>query len=187
MVFRHQPLTAPLQTRLFWLAPSHDFEASIHCHVAVVSLSQMPPYEALSYAWDSWEGNVEITCSHIPSNGSEELQLAVTRNCDRALRHLRLPDRQRLLWVDAICIDQTSQGDKDIQLPQMKNIYFLAQRVVLWLGTEDPSTKYMFSQVEAAEIYPVVEQTLSLDCMRCIGSFARLFMCIRTFGHTRST
>lgn len=42
------------------------------------------------------------------------------------------------LWVDAICIDQSSAEDKNKQLKHMGDIYNGAQLVIVWLGTLDP-------------------------------------------------
>lgn len=57
-------------------------------------------YKALSYVWGSATRNHEILC--------DGRIITVTRNCFIALKHLRLELNTRVLWVDAICIDQTS-------------------------------------------------------------------------------
>jgi len=53
-----------------------------------------------------------------------------------ALRYLRYEDRERILWVDAICINQTDLAEKSSQLKMMRDIYTSAERVVVWLGEE---------------------------------------------------
>ncbi|XTI91506.1 hypothetical protein V2W45_1495260 [Cenococcum geophilum] len=54
-------------------------------------------YEALSYTW----GGTEMT-KYIKINGRG---LSVTENLFWALGHLRSRDADRILWVDAVCIN----------------------------------------------------------------------------------
>lgn len=57
------------------------------------------PYEALSYVW----GNKEST-EMIRVDGC---LLKVTENLFEALSSLRKAREDRLIWIDAICIDQS--------------------------------------------------------------------------------
>ncbi|KAK6433101.1 hypothetical protein LTR95_010718, partial [Oleoguttula sp. CCFEE 5521] len=84
-------------------------------------------YEALSYAW----GISTIKC-HIILDGTSGF--AITENLHRALHRLRLPNRARLLWVDAICINQTDLLEKASQVAHMDDVYKHAERVLVWLG-----------------------------------------------------
>ena len=97
------------------------------------------PYEALSYTWGARVGTLPIICCGLASdkNGGEGSRgvVLVTPNCDAALRHLRLRLRSRVLWIDAICIDQQSVREKNEQVPMMGEIYRAATRCVVWLGT----------------------------------------------------
>lgn len=58
----------------------------------------------------------------------------VSENLYNALLHLRLGDRPRWLWVDAICINQEDMAEKSFQIPMTTSIYRNAQKVVTWLG-----------------------------------------------------
>lgn len=70
--------------------------------------------------------------------------LDVTHNCFEALRSFRRRFRRRRLWIDAVCIDQredvTSKRERDHQVRIMGDIYRKAQRVLVWLGPEEPSS-----------------------------------------------
>lgn len=58
--------------------------------------------------------------------------LSITESLYNALR--RLHDEHTVLWIDAICIDQSNDAEKNQQVPLMKNIYEAASLVLIWLG-----------------------------------------------------
>jgi len=68
---------------------------------------QLSQFEALSYTWGSPENPVRITIS---SKKSGTGSLSITQNLAEALPFLRHHDKDRLLWIDAICVNQ---GDLD--------------------------------------------------------------------------
>jgi hypothetical protein len=59
----------------------------------------------------------------------------VTRNLEIALRHLRLPDKGRALWIDALCIDQDDFAERSAEVSRMGTIYGRASQVIVWLGS----------------------------------------------------
>jgi hypothetical protein len=56
-------------------------------------------YEALSYVWGKPVYSRYIRCS--------KGRVALTPNLEEALLHIRFPDRRRVIWADAICINQS--------------------------------------------------------------------------------
>jgi hypothetical protein len=60
--------------------------------------------------------------------------LLITENLDVALHRLRLPDRKRRLWADAVCINQNDEKEKATQIPLMVHVCRGARRVLAWLG-----------------------------------------------------
>ncbi|KIM96986.1 hypothetical protein OIDMADRAFT_169760, partial [Oidiodendron maius Zn] len=68
----------------------------------------------------------------------------VTQNLYHALASLRYEKETRVLWVDAICINQVDNAEREAQVPQMRNIYGSANRVVVWLGTTPFGSKRAF-------------------------------------------
>jgi Heterokaryon incompatibility protein (HET) len=58
----------------------------------------------------------------------------VTTNLESALRHLRLKNDARRLWIDAICINQSDILERNHQVKNMKSIYSAASKVLAWLG-----------------------------------------------------
>ena len=60
--------------------------------------------------------------------------VTIRKNLAIALRNLRTLETERMLWVDALCINQTDSDEKGWQVPRMHEIYSLADKVVVWLG-----------------------------------------------------
>ncbi|KAI2463397.1 heterokaryon incompatibility protein-domain-containing protein [Annulohypoxylon bovei var. microspora] len=83
-------------------------------------------YEALSYVW----GDATITTS-ITLNGRP---FQVTTNLEAGLRALRLRNKKRVVWVDAICINQTSMPERNQEVRRMGEVYSRARHVIVWLG-----------------------------------------------------
>jgi hypothetical protein len=73
-------------------------------------------------------------------NTNQSFVIKVTQNLLAALRHIRLRDASRTMWIDAICIDQTNNKEKAHQVVQMRDVYLSSQRIVLWLGEEGNSS-----------------------------------------------
>jgi hypothetical protein len=75
----------------------------IECQLSEQSLTDTEhiPYEALSYVW----GSVELVECIILNRK----RFWVTDNLYSALQCLRLHDRDRYLWIDAICINQADK------------------------------------------------------------------------------
>ncbi|KAI8631594.1 heterokaryon incompatibility protein-domain-containing protein [Xylariaceae sp. FL1651] len=85
-------------------------------------------FEALSYLW-----GINLFPYTIRVNGEK---FYVTHNLFEALRELRRPDRELLVWIDAVCINQHDDGEKSDQVRLMRTIYHRASRVVVWLGAD---------------------------------------------------
>ena len=115
--------------RLLRLLPSPDESFPIECSLSVYPLldsGTAHPFDALSYAWGSGDSSKSIRI-----NGREYV---VWANLHSALSHLRDRFVDRMLWVDAICIDQTDTAEKSQQVQSMAKIYAKASRVIVWLG-----------------------------------------------------
>jgi hypothetical protein len=99
-------------------------------------------YEALSYVW----GDSKKPC-FISIN---KQSLAVTENLHAALLRLRDRSLQRILWVDAICINQENREEQGQQVQLMAKIYSKAHRVIVWLGKEASDTEGSLEDIRLA-------------------------------------
>lgn len=126
------------QIRLLHLLPSNEARpkpeqdahvnnsSKICCTFSVANLDDRPQYEALSYVWGDLSRTASITV--------DGHSFPVTYNLESALSHLRLEDKERVLWVDALCIDQSDNEERTFQVFIMNYIYSWATEVVIFLG-----------------------------------------------------
>jgi hypothetical protein len=122
----------PDSIRLLRLLPHEDDSAPIQCQLFNYSLEKSNrrphPYDALSYVWGG-----EDKLHSISIDGGD---LPVTEQLRRALIHLRHHSTERVLWVDAVCINQGNEREKEQQIQIMEKIYSQANCVIVWLGEE---------------------------------------------------
>lgn len=122
---RNGQTTGGPNIRLIELQPGHASQR-IQCYMRETPLSNGGVYEAVSYCWGDPEDQTGIIC-----NGK---LLYIPRNLDEALHGLRYKDRSRLLWADAICINQSDTAERGSQVQLMRTIYSGARRTIIWLG-----------------------------------------------------
>ena len=97
-------------------------------------------FYALSYTWR--EPGIEDV---IIVNGQKVL---IRNNLFQFLQQLHRMEWTGLLWVDAICIDQSDIADRNHQVSLMRNIYAAARRVFVWLGPSSPTIDRFFTRCQ---------------------------------------
>jgi hypothetical protein len=120
------------EIRLIRLLPGQWLD-EIRCVLFDVHLNDNPQYETLSYVWGS--ARVKRT---IRLNGKPH---ATTVNLESALRHLRHLRKVLVLWIDALCIDQTNTDERTHQVNMMGKIYTFCKNVIVYLGDELGQTR----------------------------------------------
>jgi hypothetical protein len=143
--YRYAPLTIiSCSTRLVRLLPGND-KAEIRCDIFEFELphsQRSSQFEALSYVWGDAHDRKRIFIG--------ERYLDITVNLHTALRYLRDPALDRIMWIDAICINQEDLAERSRQVSFMMNTYVAAARVVVWLGEDtsgDQSCFPLFSRI----------------------------------------
>jgi hypothetical protein len=96
---------------------------------------ELPDYEALSYHWGPKDKNAGDFYIKL-LEGSQSYRVSIRSNLVTALRQLRSANDNKYLWVDALCMDQGSNEEKNVQIPRMTEIYNKAKGVCIWLGEE---------------------------------------------------
>ena len=138
--YRYQPVKRNGRIRLLHLKPGSG-EDALSCSLRIVSLSKAPPYEAISYAWGDPVFSASILCSR-------KCSLAITENLSAALYQFRYPGRERVLWVDAICINQQDVDERNRQIRLMSSIYGKAKQVLVWLGEDTGDASSAFEGIQ---------------------------------------
>ena len=117
--------------RILQLQPAPNYEYPVECNLQKLCLEdgpdERPAFDAVSYVWGTQDRTRHIFC--------DGETISVTVNCELALRHLRSKDRLRTLWIDAICINQKSEEERNDQVLRMGDIFKTAVNMYIWLGT----------------------------------------------------
>ncbi|KAH7414564.1 heterokaryon incompatibility protein-domain-containing protein [Phaeosphaeria sp. MPI-PUGE-AT-0046c] len=156
----YEPLQGPSHIRILTLEPGPSPASIIRCSMRHVDLRDRPEYTALSYTWKldhtlisasyamaksyaktflhGGEPHIEIPQDTGDLKASKEIICngKVTKiypNLYNALVQLR---RKRAgdYWIDALCINQSDENEKAVQVQFMGQIYKSASQVVVWLG-----------------------------------------------------
>lgn len=127
-MYQYSPLLGLGSIRLLRLMPHADKNASIQCQLFEFPLlcdssGGMNLYEALSYVWGDGGNNMSISV--------DNHYLKVTSNLHAALLCFRDQFLERVLWIDAICINQGDLDEKKKQVQFMARIYSKASRVTV--------------------------------------------------------
>ncbi|KAL7930729.1 heterokaryon incompatibility domain-containing protein [Trichoderma chlorosporum] len=128
--YQYDALKGGASIRLLYLHPGSFQELPIKVSLQEVSIDDSPNFGALSYTWATEDGATSLSRELLCDGAS----LRVTENCEAALKRLRRPKDDQVLWVDAICIDQSNIEERSLQIGLMRQIYSHASWVALWVG-----------------------------------------------------
>jgi len=150
--YQYSPLCKECdELRLVRLLPG---PISAEVEIEIFHAPRSSKYEALSYVWGPPERTdvalvrkpVEALSKPVDhanrfkrdEHSEPSATIGITNNLAVALHHLRDPIKSRILWVDAICINQDDLAERSAEVLEMGSIYSRAEQVVVWLG---PSSK----------------------------------------------
>ncbi|KAF2159177.1 hypothetical protein M409DRAFT_30316 [Zasmidium cellare ATCC 36951] len=130
--FIYEPLAnASKQLRLLQFTPAHPGD-EVGVEMSTWSLSNAPPYMAVSYTW----GDPEPKPIMISGQSVD-----VRWNCFYALYQARFHYPDGYVWIDSICINQDDPDEKAIQVSNMFDIYSNASMVLASLGEHGDDSK----------------------------------------------
>ncbi|KAI8230693.1 hypothetical protein K4K53_005315 [Colletotrichum sp. SAR 10_77] len=89
-------------------------------------------YETISYTWENGSNTQHTICVN-------DRPFVVQDNLYQALQEFRrgrdfVEGRTRMLWADAICIDQDDLDERAIEVKRMNEIFSTAIKSTVWLG-----------------------------------------------------
>lgn len=133
--YAYQPLESNDTIRILVLQPSNDLLSPLEADIVhkprrIQQEGRRQPvfqdYTAISYHWGPPNFSHSISCGG--------RLLPITSTVHDMLRRLRKTDKQRKLWIDAICLNQTDTAEKAVQIRLMTQIYRESHKVIIWLG-----------------------------------------------------
>ena len=116
--------------RAAWLLPGTIQATLVH-----VPADNPGEFEAISYCWGRPKRSEEILL--------DGARYSITESALELLIARRSFWNDRIIWIDAICINQDDKVEKSIQLGHMRDIYYLASRVIAF-----PSGDYRLRLIE---------------------------------------
>lgn len=141
--YRYQPLPKSHSIRLLQVGKYDSEHPRLRCWLYTCPLADglRPPFDALSYCWnapvideDDEDGTRGDYFYEIEVNGTSWM---ITESLYEALLARSRSGEERLLWADALCINQTHDEEKTEQVALMGEIYSAADRVIIWLGQNE--------------------------------------------------
>jgi len=123
--FEYQPLDLGAHSiRVVEIIPGPE-QAIIQCNMRNTHIEE-EEYVCLSYTWE-------------PNNPSHEIEIngeigTIGDNLWHFLYAARLAGIKEPLWIDALCINQLCNIEKNHQVALMSKIYAGAQKALIWLG-----------------------------------------------------
>lgn len=135
----HDQILPPLnhsnsEIRVLQIKPGFP-DSPIRCTFHVTSLDNLDvSYEALSYAWGTGNQNTTHEDIYFGDDDDDTNKVGVTPPLANALRRLRLLNEPRHVWADALCINQTDNHEKSLQVSIMGRIYSTCTQGAIWVG-----------------------------------------------------
>ncbi|KNG86301.1 hypothetical protein ANOM_005935 [Aspergillus nomiae NRRL 13137] len=119
---------AAKEIRLLYLLPGRGDE-DLTGELIHSAIAGRPEYDAISYTWGS---AIQPFKLHTP-----EGYIPITTSLYLALMRMRKCQEPRMLWVDAICINQNDNVEKASQISMMPDIFRWATCVYAWIGEDE--------------------------------------------------
>ncbi|CAI6039785.1 unnamed protein product [Clonostachys chloroleuca] len=135
--YEYTAITASKVIRLIHISPGTETDP-ICFSLETSPLESAPDFEAISYCWGTDQDQHQVVCNGKP--------LFMHKSLFGGLSYFRLLDKTRVLWADAVCINQADPVEKSSQVLLMPHIYSQATRVLVWLGA---ATDPVFGPVPA--------------------------------------
>ncbi|RYP02352.1 hypothetical protein DL764_005834 [Monosporascus ibericus] len=121
------------QLRLICLEPA-EAGHPVHLTLETYNDDGCPEYETTSYMWGGENADNEFCCPVYVGRFWDVM--FHTRNCHAMLKYLRPKRGIRLVWTDAVCINQKDTEERESQVAKMGEIYRRSTRAVVYLGAD---------------------------------------------------
>jgi hypothetical protein len=145
-IYQYEAIDPKAEFRLLLLKAGTDSDA-LRADIRTASFGDAVKYIAVSYAW----GPDIKTKQLITPKGS----LPITVTLASALNCFRSRSEDVLLWADAVCINQSDNGEKNHQVRRIRDIYAGADLVRVHLGVAGDNSELVPSLIETLAIVDI--------------------------------
>ncbi|KAK5158018.1 hypothetical protein LTS14_003941 [Recurvomyces mirabilis] len=130
------------EIRLLVLKPAASSEEEVRCMVQHTSLKSRPraKYETISYVW----GDPTVQSTIL----IQDERVLIPANAAVVLRRFRKKAEDRVLWIDAVCINQHDIDERSQQVALMAEVYFYPTQGLIRIGECSDPTKKLRRSVE---------------------------------------
>ncbi|TVY15387.1 Heterokaryon incompatibility protein 6, OR allele [Lachnellula arida] len=169
--YEYSPFPDTNSIRLIYLKPwrLHRNE-KLRCELKTVSLDDgdLPEFEAKSYAWGEpifsreilVDGGSKLAITPSLGDALQRMRWKIPRSLRNALQRMRqgisrrghISSSVRILWADAICINQQDIDERSQQVQLMRKIYQGASRVLVWLGPGGPEVSVAVKLIDKMNV-----------------------------------
>lgn len=115
-------------------------------------------YHALSWVWN----NPTRVCDIV----IDDHHVKISQNLLEALTSIYTKTNIRVVWCDALCINQNDDVEKSWQVREMATVYRRASSVVSWLGPINRHTKAAFDALQGLQSVEVARQDTVRSLMK---------------------
>lgn len=136
--YKYEELRKSDHIRVLLLHPTFGFRP-ISCNLVQGPHMRRLFYEAISYTWGGDELTQQIMIDGCTMKVTESVYEILT-----SYSSLLVP---KLLWIDALCIDQRNMEEKSLQVPLMQKIYSNALFTTVFLGRASTSQRRVFGGI----------------------------------------
>ncbi len=137
--YTYQPLPSRRYIRLLKITDSNP--CNIVIDLEAFCLDNLPEYDALSYTWGKAIGEPGDNQDQPDSGVSQDIEcdqhsIGVTENLFDALVEISRSELLGYVWVDALCINQSDNDERESQVLLMGDIFANTRHVIVWLGKD---------------------------------------------------
>ncbi|KAJ4090230.1 hypothetical protein NW756_006587 [Fusarium oxysporum] len=138
----YTPLPSPSHIRVLFIQPGVNEDTLVASFELLDLNTANIRFEAISYQWS------ECGCQKASIRlGGEQMSInAYLRNI---LLHLRREQHIRVVWADALCINQSDHAERLQQVSIMQKIYSQAFRVIGFVGKDYTHASMCFNAINA--------------------------------------
>lgn len=139
--FQHKTLPDPRNhLRLLEITSVDETrDMPVHCKLTTWPVTKAPVYTAISYTW----GDPQQPTSVLINSRVME----VRRNCEYVLKQAWRQGASSYVWIDAICINQIDNDEKNSQVAMMSGVYQRAGQVLACVGRHENDSEFLFERL----------------------------------------